>query len=71
MNDTVHIPVLLCEVADALQPIDGQVIVDGTFGGGGYSRALLRRARCTSMGSTAIRTRSSAVKNSLGNSRAG
>jgi 16S rRNA (cytosine1402-N4)-methyltransferase len=50
MNDTVHIPVLLAEVIEALQPFDGQVIVDGTFGGGGYSRALLRRARCSVYG---------------------
>jgi 16S rRNA (cytosine1402-N4)-methyltransferase len=50
MNDTVHIPVLLAEVVDALQPFDGQVIIDGTFGGGGYSRVLLRRARCSVYG---------------------
>lgn len=36
-----HIPVLLAEVVDALAIEDGNVIVDGTFGGGGYSRALL------------------------------
>lgn len=50
MNETVHIPVLLAEVIEAVQPHDGQVIVDGTFGGGGYARALLRRARCTMYG---------------------
>ena len=50
MNDTVHIPVLLCEVADAIAPKGGDVIVDGTFGGGGYARALLRRARCSVIG---------------------
>ena len=50
MNDTVHIPVLLSEVADAVATQDGDVIVDGTFGGGGYARALLRRARCSLFG---------------------
>mgnify|MGYP001809605730 CR=1 FL=1 len=41
-----HIPVLLDEVIAALAPADGDVIVDGTFGAGGYSLALLGRARC-------------------------
>ena len=36
-----HIPVLLAEVVEALQPLEGQTIVDGTFGAGGYTRALL------------------------------
>lgn len=36
-----HIPVLLAEVVAALQPAGGQVIIDGTFGAGGYTRALL------------------------------
>ena len=36
-----HVPVLLEEVVDALQPRAGETIVDGTFGAGGYSRALL------------------------------
>lgn len=36
-----HVPVLLDEVVDALQPRAGKVLVDGTFGAGGYSRALL------------------------------
>lgn len=34
-------PVLLAEVLRALEPIAGSTIVDGTFGAGGYSRALL------------------------------
>ena len=37
-----HIPVLLDEVADALRTAGG-LAVDGTFGAGGYSRALLER----------------------------
>ncbi len=36
-----HIPVLLAEVLDALQPKRGEIILDGTFGAGGYSRAVL------------------------------
>ena len=36
-----HIPVLLAEVIAALQPAEGQTIIDGTFGAGGYTRALL------------------------------
>jgi 16S rRNA (cytosine1402-N4)-methyltransferase len=36
-----HVPVLLEEVLSALSPVDGRRIVDGTFGAGGYSRALL------------------------------
>lgn len=36
-----HIPVMLREVVEALRPAASEVIVDGTFGAGGYSRALL------------------------------
>jgi 16S rRNA (cytosine1402-N4)-methyltransferase len=36
-----HVPVLLDEVLAALSPLDGKRVVDGTFGAGGYSRALL------------------------------
>jgi 16S rRNA (cytosine1402-N4)-methyltransferase len=36
-----HIPVLLAEVLQALEPAAGDVIVDGTFGAGGYTRAIL------------------------------
>lgn len=37
-----HIPVLLDEVVAALSPRPGDIIVDATFGAGGYSRALLQ-----------------------------
>ena len=36
-----HIPVLLDEVVAALRPAPGTVIVDATFGAGGYTRRLL------------------------------
>jgi 16S rRNA (cytosine1402-N4)-methyltransferase len=36
-----HIPVLLDEVIAALDPKPGDVIVDATFGAGGYTRAFL------------------------------
>ena len=38
-----HVPVLLAEVLEALQPREGALIVDATFGAGGYTRALLDR----------------------------
>lgn len=42
-----HYPVMLEEVLEALQPADGAVFVDATFGAGGYSRALLEAAECS------------------------
>lgn len=44
---TGHIPVMLEEVLQTLAPRDGEVYVDGTFGAGGYSRAILQAANCT------------------------
>ncbi len=41
-----HIPVMLGEVLTHLDPHDGDTIIDGTFGAGGYSRAILDRADC-------------------------
>ncbi|MEP2704975.1 MAG: 16S rRNA (cytosine(1402)-N(4))-methyltransferase RsmH [Roseibium sp.] len=38
-----HVPVLLDEVLEWLDPKPGEVIIDGTFGAGGYSRAILDR----------------------------
>ncbi|MBO6056292.1 MAG: 16S rRNA (cytosine(1402)-N(4))-methyltransferase RsmH [Alphaproteobacteria bacterium] len=42
-----HIPVLLNEVLNFLDPSDGKIYFDGTFGGGGYSRAILEKADCS------------------------
>ena len=41
-----HVPVMLEEVMAVLGPRDDGIYVDGTFGGGGYSAALLARAKC-------------------------
>ena len=40
-GERAHIPVLLGEVLAALAPQPGDVIVDATFGAGGYTRAIL------------------------------
>ena len=47
---TAHQPVLLREVVEALNPRAGAIIVDGTFGNGGYTRALLDAADCVVWG---------------------
>ncbi|MEQ8585175.1 MAG: 16S rRNA (cytosine(1402)-N(4))-methyltransferase RsmH [Thalassobaculaceae bacterium] len=47
MTGPLHIPVLLAEVVAALAPKDGERHLDGTFGVGGYTRAILESATCT------------------------
>lgn len=42
----LHVPVLLAEAIAALAPRDDGLYVDGTFGAGNYSRAILEAARC-------------------------
>lgn len=39
-----HIPVMLDEVVAALKPSDGETFIDGTFGAGGYTSAILEAA---------------------------
>lgn len=46
ITDPDHIPVLLSEVVEGLSPKDEGLYVDGTFGAGGYSQALLQAASC-------------------------
>ena len=41
-----HVPVLLPEVIDALKPRANGIYIDGTFGAGGYTQALLESATC-------------------------
>ena len=38
-----HVPVLLDEVIEGLAPQPGEIHVDGTFGAGGYTKAILDR----------------------------
>ncbi|MGR4864461.1 16S rRNA (cytosine(1402)-N(4))-methyltransferase RsmH [Caulobacter sp. LARHSG274] len=41
MTAAPHLSVLLDEVVAALSPAPGEMVVDGTFGAGGYTRAIL------------------------------
>ena len=41
MENWPHIPVLLAPVLDTLLNEKGGVYIDGTFGAGGYTRAIL------------------------------
>lgn len=50
ISAALHISVMLTEVVEALAPRDGEVMIDGTFGVGGYSRALLAAADCRVIG---------------------
>ncbi len=45
-----HYPVMLPEVLSGLAMRAGEVCVDGTFGNGGYSDAILRSAPCSVIG---------------------
>lgn len=50
MTGPTHLPVLRDEVLAALAPKDGGLYVDGTFGLGGYTLALLESADCRVLG---------------------
>lgn len=45
-----HYPVMLPQVLESLNPVDGAVYVDGTFGAGGYARSILEAANCSVIG---------------------
>jgi 16S rRNA (cytosine1402-N4)-methyltransferase len=45
MNTYEHIPVLLNEVIEYLDPKSGQNFVDATLGGGGYTAAILEKIK--------------------------
>lgn len=47
MTDTLHTPVMLAEMLEAIAPRDGARYIDGTCGFGGYSRAILEAADCS------------------------
>lgn len=46
-NNNLHKSVLLKEVLGSLQIKDQEIYVDGTFGAGGYSSAILNSANCS------------------------
>ncbi len=46
MPQTGHNPVMLSEVLAHITPKDGEIYVDGTFGAGGYTSAILEAADC-------------------------
>ena len=50
MSDFAHKPVMLNEVLEYLSPKDGEVYVDGTLGGCGYTKAILESAKCRVIG---------------------
>lgn len=45
-----HVPVMLREVLSQLGPRSGATYIDGTFGAGGYTRAILQAANCKVIG---------------------
>jgi 16S rRNA (cytosine1402-N4)-methyltransferase len=47
MNGFSHIPVLRDAAVAMLAPAPEKIYLDGTFGGGGYARAILDAAACT------------------------
>ena len=46
MTEQKHIPVMLDEVLGCINPKNGGVYVDATFGNGGYTKAILDAADC-------------------------
>jgi 16S rRNA (cytosine1402-N4)-methyltransferase len=46
MKMSQHVPVLLNEMIEMLSPQNGGIYFDGTFGDGGYSKAILEAGNC-------------------------
>jgi len=44
---TIHIPVMLNETVDAIEPREGDAVIDGTYGAGGHSALVLERIGTT------------------------
>ena len=64
-----HVPVLLAQVKASLALQDNKLFIDGTFGRGGYSQALLKGARCQVMAldrDPAVRGRAQELKSLYG-----
>lgn len=41
-----HVPVMVNEMLNYLSPKDGEIYIDATFGAGGYTKAILNKAKC-------------------------
>lgn len=64
-----HIPVMLQEVLQYLNPQNGEVYVDATFGNGGYTRAILEKANCKVIAidrDPSVKIRANEFKNTYG-----
>ena len=64
-----HIPVMLAEVLQYLQPQKGETYVDATFGNGGYSEAILETSDCKVIAldrDPNVRIRANEMKNRYG-----
>lgn len=46
MSEFQHLPVMLNEVVEIINPQNNSIYVDATFGAGGYTKALLAKADC-------------------------
>lgn len=64
-----HIPVMLQEVLQYLNPQNGEIYVDATFGNGGYTRAILEKANCKVIAidrDPSVKIRANEFKNTYG-----